>query len=300
MDTPLVHIVIINFNSSDDCIECVESLLQMDYPNFNVYILDNLSKNEEIEKLLSWGNTQSNFSLVEASNPLPLKINSIVLLKSRENLGFGGGNNIVLNQLKNKKNEFIWLLNPDMIVSKNALLELTGAKTGIQIQATPTYMANSKDKMLHLGVARVKKLSATVEFIKNSNKRFDYINGGSMFFSCELLKVLDLFPEKYFLYWEETHWCKLARQKNVDLKINYNVKVWDKGSTSIGKGMIAEYYYTRNGLIYRKEFEAQLLLVNILMHIFRFLLRIISMRFKRAQGIMLGLSHFIIGKTGKL
>ncbi len=272
----------------------------MEYPNFNIYILDNHSKNEELEKLITWGNSQVNFSVQEFTEPLSPNINSIVLLKSSENLGFGGGNNIILKQLNDFENEFIWLLNPDMTVSKNALLELTGAQAGFQIQATPTYKAGDKELMLHLGVARVKKLSATVQFIKNGSQSFDYVNGGSMFFPCELLKVLGLFPEAYFLYWEETHWCMLARQKKVELKINYNVKVWDKGSTSIGKGMIAEYYYTRNGLAYRKQFEAQLLLVNIIMHLIRFIFRILSFRFKRAQGIILGLGHFIIGKTGKL
>ncbi len=279
----------------------MESLFKMDYPNFNIYIVDNNSKKEEIEKLEIWGGEKPGFSSEDISSSiLNSAINSILLLKSEENLGFGGGNNLVLQKLVGKSSEFIWLLNPDMTVSENALIELTKAHIGIQIQGTPTYDSKNKDSILHLGVGKVNKVSATINFIKNSNEGFDYINGGSMFFPTELLKILGIMPEKYFLYWEETHWCKLASLKNIALSINYHVKVWDKGSTTIGKGKIAEYYYTRNGLMYRKEFEKALIPINTVMHIFRLGYRLITLRFARAYGIYLGLIHFIFGKTGKL
>ncbi|MBM4241657.1 MAG: glycosyltransferase, partial [Euryarchaeota archaeon] len=50
MDTN-VSIIILNWNGWKDTIECLESLFQINYPNYDVIVVDNASKDESIEKI---------------------------------------------------------------------------------------------------------------------------------------------------------------------------------------------------------------------------------------------------------
>ncbi len=48
---PKVSIIILNWNGWKDTIECLESIYQIDYPDYDIIVVDNASKNESIEKI---------------------------------------------------------------------------------------------------------------------------------------------------------------------------------------------------------------------------------------------------------
>ena len=51
LSSPKVAIIIVNWNGWQDTIECLGSLEKVTYPNFSVYVVDNGSTDESIEKL---------------------------------------------------------------------------------------------------------------------------------------------------------------------------------------------------------------------------------------------------------
>ena len=51
MNYPKVSIIILNWNGWKDTIECLESLYRINYPNYDVIVIDNDSKDESIEKI---------------------------------------------------------------------------------------------------------------------------------------------------------------------------------------------------------------------------------------------------------
>ena len=148
---PRVAIIILNWNGWEDTIECLESLLRIDYPNCRIIVVDNGSNDDSIEKIKSWARGEitvesSFFELDPSTKPVLLiehdqsaiesgelpnqKENSmefpndcsLVLLKAKENRGFAGGNNIgILFALIDRTIEYIWLLNNDTIVPAQAL-----------------------------------------------------------------------------------------------------------------------------------------------------------------------------------
>ena len=74
-NTKKVAIIIINYNSLDDAIECLTSLKKTDYPNFEIVVVDNAStvgSVDEIEKLFP----------------------DVILFRNKENIGFGKANNV--------------------------------------------------------------------------------------------------------------------------------------------------------------------------------------------------------------
>ena len=52
MKFPKVSIIILNWNGWEDTLECLESLYQITYPNYEVIVVDNDSKNQSVKKIL--------------------------------------------------------------------------------------------------------------------------------------------------------------------------------------------------------------------------------------------------------
>jgi len=48
---PSVAIIVLNWNGWQDTIECLESLYQISYPNYEIIVVDNGSKDESIENI---------------------------------------------------------------------------------------------------------------------------------------------------------------------------------------------------------------------------------------------------------
>ena len=49
-----VAIIILNWNGWKDTIECLESVFKIDYPNYQVIVVDNGSTDESLEKITGW------------------------------------------------------------------------------------------------------------------------------------------------------------------------------------------------------------------------------------------------------
>ncbi len=64
-----VYIIILNYNGWADTIECLESVLRNDYPNYQVIVVDNNSPNNSMEYIKAWA--EGNLDVwVNPSNPL--------------------------------------------------------------------------------------------------------------------------------------------------------------------------------------------------------------------------------------
>ena len=51
MEDPKVSIITINYNGLEDTIECLNSLKKINYPNYEIFVVDNASENNEGDKL---------------------------------------------------------------------------------------------------------------------------------------------------------------------------------------------------------------------------------------------------------
>ena len=78
MKYPRVSIIILNWNGWKDTIECLESLYRINYPNYDVIVLDNDSKDESIEKIKEYCNGKIKQILPEfvALRSAPIEVNS--------------------------------------------------------------------------------------------------------------------------------------------------------------------------------------------------------------------------------
>lgn len=119
-----------NWNGDEDTIDCLESLKSLDYPNFDVYLVDNNSENKSITNIKNYLNNDSfyNSVLIEKEDLLGFQKKdetNLVFILNDNNAGFAGGNNVALNYIKdNVVSGYVMLLNNDTIVSEDLLTGL--------------------------------------------------------------------------------------------------------------------------------------------------------------------------------
>ena len=101
---PLVSVVVLNYNGKDILEKCLDSVLNIDYENFEVIVVDNASTDgsQEIAKMFAARDSR------------------VRLMQNSQNLGFVVGQNIGAKAAKGK---YIGLFNSDLEVSQNALRE---------------------------------------------------------------------------------------------------------------------------------------------------------------------------------
>ena len=72
MVNPRVAIIILNWNGWSDTIECIESVYQITYPNYQVIIVDNNSSDNSIKKIKEYAegkiDIKSNFFFYNPNN----------------------------------------------------------------------------------------------------------------------------------------------------------------------------------------------------------------------------------------
>src|SRR3989338_3576803 len=102
---PLVAISVLNYNNWKDTIECLESLLRLDYPNFRLIVVDNCSPNDSVKEIRRWAERKDS--------------NSLTFIESAKNLGYAGGNNLAIRHGLDHGARYVWILNNDTIVSKD-------------------------------------------------------------------------------------------------------------------------------------------------------------------------------------
>jgi len=149
---PKVSIILLNWNGWKDTIECLESLYQITYPNYDVIVVDNGSEDDSIEKIKEYceGKIEVTSKFFEYdTNNKPIKIieytreeaeagggkekeiddlpsnRKLIFIKNEKNFGFAEGNNIGMRYaLKALNPDYILLLNNDTVVDKRFLDEL--------------------------------------------------------------------------------------------------------------------------------------------------------------------------------
>lgn len=241
----------LNWNGWRDTIECLESVLRLDYQDYKVLVCDNASSDGSMEHIRSWAGgdlaAQSRnpalaflvtppvpkpVPLVELSPDHAAKITDVrdarlVLIQTGANLGFAGGNNVGLRYaLQQGDCDFAWLLNNDTVVRPDALSSLVKhmkdrADAGIGGSKILYYYR--PDVVQALGGYQYDRWTArgwpicdqggheAISTAQAVDEKLNYVIGASMMISRTFLGTIGLMQDDYFLYFEELDWAIRAK-----------------------------------------------------------------------------------------
>jgi len=244
---PLVSIIIVSWNTKKYLRDCIISIENQTYTNFEIILVDNASSDGSIEFV------KENFSKVH-------------VIKNDDNLGFAEGNNI---GIKNSKGSIIALFNPDAVADKNWLSNL------ISILSSSDTIAAASGKMYYLGDQFGKdKIFCTwpkidpitaMPFNYNNNEpisKVDYLSGAAMVVKKSIIDKIGLLDSDYFLYFEETDWCARMIRAGYDLIYTPNAIVWHAVSATISESDKKIYYMERSRIRFAlKNFDRFYLLI---------------------------------------
>lgn len=298
-----VCIIILNYRNWQDVTECLDSLFRSEYPNYSIIVVDNFSGNRSLEYLMDWADKKTigyrHYDRDEWSGPAvtPDTIPRLCFVQNDRNEGFANGNNLAIRKLLSA-DCYIWLLNPDMVAADSALAELAGfaAKAPFRSIVGAVVRYHREPHKIHLyGGGTVNFRSATVRLATRVEDiaSIHYVSGGSLFTHTAHFRELGLLPEDYFLYWEETDWCFRAAKHGYAMLVCTTAVCYDKISTAIGRSFLADFYYTRNGLMFVRKMTGKLKPSVYVFVFFRLLKRLASGRWRRARGVLKGTLAFL-------
>jgi GT2 family glycosyltransferase len=236
---PRVSIIILNWNGWKDTIECTVSVLKINYPSYEIVIVDNGSTDESIQRI---------------SERFP----DIKLIKLKENLFYAGGNNVGICYALESGAKYTMLLNNDTTVHPdflNPLVEAMENDPSIGAVGGTLFYYNSQNKIQNTG-QYINFKSGNVLTIGDgetdinqfSKKRdVDYICGAAIMLRSEVVRKIGGLDENFMLYSEESDWCLRAKKIGYKSIFVPNSKVFHKGciSAKLIKPM-SIYLLTRN------------------------------------------------------
>lgn len=294
MSQKQVGIVILNWNGTEDTLECLGSLQQLNYTNYIVYVIDN-------------GSSVPCTEAVKTSFP------QVQVIELSENLGFAGGCNIGIRQALADGAEYVWLLNNDTVVDPNALTAMVevaenDSRCGIVGSKILYY---DKPKVINHAGGRIHPWLGRSEHIGcgeidrgqfDKVRQVDYVTGCSLLAKKTMIESVGFMDEAYFLYWEESDWCIRAKQKGWQIKYAPRSVVYHKISQSLGqKSPIMTYYMARNTLVFlRKYFPYMFPIAGLWWLRFFFFNNLFKRRMHHLRMALVGMLDFLKGELGML
>jgi len=259
---PKVFIILVNWNGWEDTVECLHSLPKLDYPNYSTIVVDNGSSDASAEEIKS-------------------RFPSVTLIESEENRGFAGGNNLGIEYALNEGTDYVWLLNNDTVVDKDALSSLVrrmSKDANIGICGSKLIYYHQRDTIQVWGGGSYNRWFATTDNFgqqqpvdtpcnpRQIENNLDFVIGASMLVSRRFLDEVGWLSEDYFLYYEEIDWG-IQAQPHFSLGFAPESIVYHKEGASTkatnrrknNKSHLSDYYLVKNRFKLTLKFYPHLL-----------------------------------------
>ena len=175
-------------------------------------------------------------------------------------MGYAAGNNVGIKYAVEHGADYIAIVNNDVILNQ------TSFDSCIKFLDEDETVAFDGPAILEYDSNKIQYTGGKINYFKitsphtNVHKDFiledkrincDYVGGACMIFKPNIIKKIGYIPEVYFLYWEETEWCSLAKKIGMKCICSLGGFVNHKGSATIKKEPgIESYYLERNRIIF--------------------------------------------------
>ena len=237
-----LSIITINYNGIKDTYELIDSIPFKEH--LEVIVVDNASKENEASKIAE-------------------KYPQVKVIRSSQNLGFAGGNNIGIKEAKGKN---ILLINNDTYFKEfniDSLINRLESSDKIGIVCPKLRFAWGSNPIQFAGYTPLSNITLrnkAIGFGEEDKGQYDtahptpYAHGAAMLIKRKAIEKAGLMPESFFLYYEEIDWSMMFTRAGYEIWYDPSCTVYHKESQTTGQNSpLRTYYITRNRLLLVKR-----------------------------------------------
>ena len=242
---PQVSFITICYNGFKDTCELIESLQNKIHSvSYEIIVVDNASHENEAAKIHQLYPT-------------------VVAIRSNENKGFSGGNNL---GIKAARGQYLFLINNDTYIESDGiayLIERLESHPEIGAASPKIRFAFPPQNIQFAGFTPLSPIALRnkgIGFGCPDDGTFDtprptpYLHGAAMIIKREVIGKAGMMPEIFFLYYEEIDWSTSMARAGYELWYEPRCTVFHKESQSTGQlSKLRTYYLTRNRLLYARR-----------------------------------------------
>lgn len=317
-------VLILNYQGWRDTIACLESVLRLDYPDFNVVVCDNASPDGSVQEIIDWAEGRRAADI--AAGKLPVRIEAVrkpilyvlidraeaesgapeqatvplTIIRTGANGGFAAGNNVGLRfALARGVSQYVWLLNNDTITAPDALRHLVeeaerdglvGAVGGtlLELNAPDTVQLMAGGRVAFWGSLASMPGAGAARSAPRIPPPLDYVSGGCLLVSMAAVRTAGLLDERFFMYGEDADWSRRFMAEGFRLAYAPAAEVWHRGGGTAGHGSaLHDYHSVRSSLLYVHKHRPRMLPVAAAYCLYRCLLpKFVRGQWGRARAVI--------------
>lgn len=237
--TPLVSIVIVNWNGLQDTKLCLKHTAEQSYPHIEIVVVDNGSTDGSLNYLREY--------------------KGIKLVENYKNLGFTGGH---IAGYKASKGKYVLLLNNDAVMDSNyvkSAVKTMQADNSIGALGGRAYLWDEQNKLFDTtnefySYQNINPITAEGIFASSDEgvpQEVNNVSGSCVMVRRTVIDKIGYLHNPFFAYFEESD--LFARMKRAGFKIIYNPKlaIWHANAKSSNKKAPTFFYY----MIMRNRFR---------------------------------------------
>lgn len=216
---PRVGIVILNWRRPKDTLACLGSLARLDYPSFEIVVVDN-------------GSGDGSPALIRERFP------HVGMIENGCNLGFAAACNVGIGEVLRHGVDYVLLLNEDTEVAPDLvdiLVRVAEADPTIGILGPKIYYYDQTDRIWsaggqvgRFGIPQHRCVDEVDQSAPDWVRDVDYVTGCAMLVRRQVIDLVGMLDERFFAYYEETEWCARARRAGFRVVYVPDARMWHK------------------------------------------------------------------------
>ena len=218
--TPKISLIVIHWNQEDLTTETILSLKRIDYPNYEIILVDN-------------GSDDNSGAVLDARFP------DVHMIRSTVNLGYAGGANLGMAEALDRGADYVFVLNNDIEVDPNILNHLTLAMTSPEFpragMAAPVIYFYDPGHVVwygggdcdaETGIVRHRDFGKADKDIDHHTTPCTFVNGCAMLIKREVLETVGLFDTSYFHTGEDVDYSIRVNRAGYTSLVAPRAKLW--------------------------------------------------------------------------
>lgn len=250
LQNPKIFVIILNYNGGKDLLKTIKNVVDSDYENLEIVLVDNNSSDDSLNLAKQWIMTYCS-----NENNFP----QIHFIKNKKNLGFGAGNNIGIKFAFENGADYVFLLNNDALVQENTISKLIDSvKNESEIGlVSPIIYSDLKYKNIWFCGGKINWWRMRAEHFNFGSEQVcllttEYVTGCAMLISKKVFEKVGLFDEIFFLYYEDADLSLRVKKAGLKNLIVSSAKVFHQEQSENNQSQKI-YWLVLSGILFFKK-----------------------------------------------